>query len=125
MSIREDVGLLAYSPLAFGMLSGKYLGGVQPEGARLTLFERFSRYSNPQGIAATEAYAALAREHGLTPAQLALAFVNRQPFVTSNLVGATRLDQLAENIASVEVHLTDEVLNAIEAIHARYTYPCP
>ncbi len=125
MAIREDVGLLAYSPLAFGMLSGKYLGGVQPQGARLSLFERFSRYSNPQGIAATEAYAALAREHGLTPAQLALAFINRQPFVTSNLVGATRLDQLSENIASIEVDLPDSVCAAIEDIHARYTYPCP
>ena len=125
MAIREDVGLLAYSPLAFGMLSGKYLGGVQPEGARLSLFERFSRYSNPQGIAATEAYAALAGEHGLTPAQLALAFINRQRFVTSNLVGATRLDQLSENIASIEIDLTDSVCEAIEAIHAQYTYPCP
>lgn len=125
MAIREDVGLLAYSPLAFGMLSGKYLGGVQPEGARLSLFERFSRYSNPQGIAATEAYAALARDHGLTPAQMALAFINRQPFVTSNLVGATRLDQLSENIGSIEIDLTDSICEAIEAIHARYTYPCP
>ncbi|MFO8002756.1 NADP(H)-dependent aldo-keto reductase [Thioalkalivibrio sp.] len=125
MAIREDVGLLAYSPLAFGMLSGKYLGGANPEGARLLLFERFSRYSNPQGIAATEAYAALAREHGLTPAQLALAFINRQPFVTSNLVGATRLDQLSENIGSVEIDLTDSICTDIEAIHARYTYPCP
>jgi aryl-alcohol dehydrogenase-like predicted oxidoreductase len=125
MAIREDVGLLAYSPLAFGMLSGKYLGGVQPEGARLSLFERFSRYSNPQGIAATEAYAALAREHGLTPAQLALAFINRQPFVTSTLVGATRLDQLRENIGSIGIDLTDSLCEAIETIHARYTYPCP
>lgn len=125
MAIREDVGLLAYSPLAFGMLSGKYLGGVRPEGARLSLFERFSRYSNPQGIAATEAYAALARDHGLTPAQMALAFINRQPFVTSNLVGATRLDQLSENIGSIEIDLTDSICEAIEAIHARYTYPCP
>jgi len=98
---------------------------VQPEGARLSLFERFSRYSNPQGIAATEAYAALAREHGLTPAQMALAFINRQPFVTSNLVGATRLDQLSENIASIEIDLTDSISEAIEAIHAQYTYPCP
>jgi aryl-alcohol dehydrogenase-like predicted oxidoreductase len=125
MAIREDVGLLAYSPLAFGMLSGKYLGGVQPEGARLSLFERFSRYSNPQGIAATEAYVALSREHGLTPAQLALAFINRQPFVTSTLVGATRLDQLRENIGSIGIDLTDSLCEAIETIHARYTYPCP
>jgi len=125
MAIREQVGLLAYSPLAFGMLSGKYLGGRRPEGARLTLFTRFSRYSNPQGIAATEAYAALARAHGLTPVQLALAFVNRQPFLTSTLVGATRMDQLAENIASATVTLDEAVLDGIAEIHARYTYPCP
>jgi aryl-alcohol dehydrogenase-like predicted oxidoreductase len=125
MSIRESVGLLAYSPLAFGMLSGKYLGDQRPEGARLTLFERFSRYSNPQGIAATEEYAALAKAHGLTPVQLALGFINRQGFVTSNLVGATRMEQLTENIASVDVALDDTVLAGIEEIHARYTYPCP
>jgi aryl-alcohol dehydrogenase-like predicted oxidoreductase len=125
MSIRERVGLLAYSPLAFGMLSGKYLGNRWPEGARLSLFERFSRYSNPQGIVATEEYVALAQAHGLTPAQLALAFINRQRFVTSNLVGATRMEQLKENIASVDVVLDDAVLEGIEEIHTRYTYPCP
>jgi aryl-alcohol dehydrogenase-like predicted oxidoreductase len=125
MAIREDVGLLAYSPLAFGMLSGKYVGDRQPEGSRLALFERFSRYSNPQGIAATEEYVALAQAHDLTPAQMALAFINRQPFLTSNLVGATRLEQLMENIASADVVLEDTVLEAIEEIHARYTYPCP
>jgi aryl-alcohol dehydrogenase-like predicted oxidoreductase len=125
MAIREDVGLLAYSPLAFGMLSGKYLGDRHPEGARLTLFERFSRYSNPQGIAATEEYGALAKAHDLTPAQMALAFINRQPFLTSSLVGATRMEQLVENLAAVDVVLEDTVLEAIEEIHARYTYPCP
>ena len=125
MAIREDAGLLAYSPLAFGMLSGKYLDGARPAGARLTLYERFQRYSNPQGLAATAEYAQLAREHGLSPAQLALAFVNRQPFVTSNLIGATTMEQLRENIASVDIELPDSALEGIEAIHARYTYPCP
>ncbi|AGA35279.1 Oxidoreductase, aldo/keto reductase family [Thioalkalivibrio nitratireducens DSM 14787] len=125
MAIRERVGLLAYSPLAFGTLTGKYLGSVRPAGARLTRFERFSRYSNPQGIAATEEYAALARAHGLTPAQMALAFINHQPFVTSNLVGATSVGQLAENIASVDLTLDHAVLAGIEEIHARFTYPCP
>ena len=125
MAIREDAGLLAYSPLAFGMLSGKYLDGARPAGARLTLFERFQRYSNPQGRAATAEYAQLAAEHGLTPTQLALAFVNHQPFVTSNLVGATTLEQLRANIASVDVTLSKAILERIEAIHARYTYPCP
>lgn len=125
MSLRESVGLLAYSPLAFGMLSGKYLNGQAPNNARITLYERFSRYSNPQALAATAAYAALARERGLTPTQLALAFINQQPFVTSNLVGATSLTQLAENIASLNVTLDATILEAMEAIHARYTYPCP
>ncbi|AHE97121.1 NADP(H)-dependent aldo-keto reductase [Thioalkalivibrio paradoxus] len=125
MALRERVGLLAYSPLAFGTLTGKYLGSTRPANARLTRFERFSRYSNPQGIAATEEYAALARAHGLTPAQMALAFVNRQPFVTSTLVGATSLTQLAENIASVDVNLDDAALAGIDEIHRRFTYPCP
>ncbi|WP_019623884.1 NADP(H)-dependent aldo-keto reductase [Thioalkalivibrio thiocyanoxidans] len=125
MAIREEAGLLAYSPLAFGMLSGKYLDGAKPAGARLTLFERFQRYSNESGLAATAEYARLAREHGLTPSQLALAFINQQPFVTSNLIGATTMEQLRENIATVDITLSDAVLKAIEAIHARYTYPCP
>ena len=122
---REDVGLLAYSPLGFGVLSGKYLGGARPEGARLTLFERFSRYTNPQGQAATQAYAELARQHGLTPAQLALTFVTRQPFLTSNIIGATTLAQLDENLGSAEITLSNEVLEAVEAIHRQHTIPCP
>lgn len=122
---REQVGLLAYSPLAFGMLSGKYLGGARPEGARLTRFSRFSRYSNAQGEAATRAYAELARAHGLSPAQMALAYVNSRPFVTANIIGATSLAQLDENLASGAIVLDDGVLDAIEALHAQYTYPCP
>jgi len=124
MAIREQVGLLAYSPLGFGVLSGKYLD-AQPEGARLTLFSRFSRYSNEQGITATRAYVELARAHGLSPTQMALAFVNSRPFLTSNIVGATSLEQLKENIDSADVVLSDEVLEAIETIHGRHPNPCP
>ncbi|GAB4350366.1 MAG: NADP(H)-dependent aldo-keto reductase [Gammaproteobacteria bacterium] len=122
---REKVGLLAYSPLAFGMLSGKYSGGAKPAGARLTRWAYFDRYSNPQAIAATEAYVALARKEGLSPAQMALAFVNRQPFLTSNIIGATSMEQLRENIASDSMDLSDEILEAIEAIHREHPNPSP
>lgn len=122
---REDVGLLAYSPLAFGMLSGKYLGGQQPEGARLTLFQRFQRYNTEMGLEATRHYVDLAREKGLDPAQMALAYVNDRPFVTSNIIGATTMDQLKNNIDSHELTLDDSTLAAIEEIHTRFPYPCP
>jgi aryl-alcohol dehydrogenase-like predicted oxidoreductase len=125
MAHLEQVGLLAYSPLAFGVLSGKYLGGRRPEGARMTLYERFSRYAGSRGDEATKAYADLAKAHGLSPTQLALAYVNSRGFVTSNIIGATSLEQLRENIGSASVKLDDEVLKAIEDLHAVYTYPCP
>ena len=121
----EGVGLLAYSPLAMGVLAGKYLDGARPEGARLTLFTRFDRYSNPQAQSAAAEYVKVARDHGLSPATMALAFVNQQPFVTSNLIGATRLDQLKENIASVEVELSEDVLEAIQAVHRKQPNPAP
>lgn len=122
---REDVGLLAYSPLAFGMLSGKYLGGKKPEGARLTLFQRFQRYNNEYGFKATERYVELARERGLDPAQMALAYVNDRPFVTSNIIGATSMAQLKSNIDSHDLTLDEETLAAIEAIHRSQPNPCP
>lgn len=125
ISQREEVGLLAYSPLGFGVLSGKYLDGARPEGARLTLFERFSRYSNPQGMRATAAYVELARKHGLDPAQMALAYINSRPFVTANIIGATRMEQLESNLASVDLTLSEEVLEGIEAIHQEHPNPCP
>jgi aryl-alcohol dehydrogenase-like predicted oxidoreductase len=121
----EGIGLLAYSPLAFGWLSGKYEGGARPEGARITKFERFQRYSKPQAVAATSRYVALAKEHALTPAQFALAFVNSRPFVMSNLVGATSMAQLKENIASVKVKLTPEALAQIDALHELQPNPAP
>jgi aryl-alcohol dehydrogenase-like predicted oxidoreductase len=121
----EGVQLLAYSPLAFGCLSGKYLGGARPDGARCSLFERFVRYFTPQGIQATQAYVNLAREHGLDPAQMALAFVNQRPFVASNIIGATNLEQLKSNIDSLDVVLTDELLQGIQEIGTTYSNPCP
>jgi len=125
VAIREQCGLLAYSPLAFGMLSGKYEGGARPAGARISLFSRFARYTNPQSEAACSRYVALAREHGLDPAQMALAFVTAQPFVTSNIIGATSLTQLDSNLASAELKLSEEVLAAIEAIHKAQPNPAP
>ena len=122
---REDLGLLAYSPLAFGALSGKYLAKPWPADGRLTLFDRFQRYTTPQGVAATRAYVELARSHGLEPAQMALAYVTSRPFVSSNIIGATTMAQLQQNIASAELNLSVEVLDAIEALHQQHTYPCP
>jgi aryl-alcohol dehydrogenase-like predicted oxidoreductase len=125
MSLREQVGLLAYSPLAFGMLSGKYYGGLRPEASRLALYDRFTRYTKPYAEAAADAYVDLARAHQLDPAEMALAFVNRQTFVTSNIIGATTMAQLALNIRSVQLVLDDDVLKGIEAIHQQYSNPAP
>lgn len=125
MSIREQAGLLAYSPLAFGVLSGKYRHGAKPEGARLTQFDRFVRYTKPQAFAAVERYAAIAEAAGLSLATMALAFVNQRQFVSSNIIGATNLTQLAENIASHEVRLSADTLAAIDAVHADISNPCP
>lgn len=122
---REDVGLLAYSPLAFGMLSGKYRNGQKPANARLTLFKQFARYTNEQADAATEAYCRLAEERGLNPAQLALQFVTTRPFVTSNIIGATNLNQLRENLDSVNLSWDKELEKELEAIHTRFPFPAP
>lgn len=124
-SHRERIGLLAYSPLAFGWLSGKYERGARPAGARITLFERFQRYSKPQAVQSTSAYVALAERYGLSPAQFALAFVNSRPFVTSNLIGATSLDQLRENIASIDVALPEAAFADIDALYEAQPNPAP
>ncbi|MBC30118.1 MAG: NADP(H)-dependent aldo-keto reductase [Muricauda sp.] len=125
VSMREKIGLLAYSPLAFGVLSGKYLGDVQPRKARLTLFPNYKRYSGDTATEATKKYYELAQNHGLSMAQMALAFVNSRPFVTSNIIGATTIDQLRENIESIDVELSDEVLEGIEEIHESIPNPAP
>jgi len=125
VSHRENIGLLAYSPMAFGALSGKYLSETPPKDARLTLFDRFVRYTNPQAIEATKTYVNLAKEFGLTPAQMSLAFVNQQDFVISNIIGATTMEQLKENIASVDLVLSDDVLAEIEKVHMLQPNPAP
>ncbi|MCU7852210.1 MAG: NADP(H)-dependent aldo-keto reductase [Candidatus Thiodiazotropha sp. (ex Monitilora ramsayi)] len=122
---RESCGLLAYSPMAFGVLSGKYLNQQRPAGARLTLFDRFDRYSNPQTEWAAQRYVALAQEHGLAPAQMALAWVTSRPFVTSNIIGATTLKQLEQNLQSLSVNLTPEVIEGIEQIQRQQPNPSP
>ncbi|SHI69130.1 Predicted oxidoreductase [Arenibacter nanhaiticus] len=125
ISHRENLGLLAYSPLGFGVLSGKYLGGKQPENARVSLFPNYNRYSNEMSVKATQKYYELAQEHNISLSQMALAFVNTRPFVTSNIIGATTMDQLKENIGSIEVTLSDAVLAGIEAIHTEFPNPAP
>jgi aryl-alcohol dehydrogenase-like predicted oxidoreductase len=124
IAIREDCGLLAYSPLAFGVLSGKYLSG-KPPGARLTLFPEFTRYTNPRAARATAAYVELGRRHGLDPAQMAIAYAVSRPFVTSVIIGATTMDQLACDIAGADLRLSDAVLAGIEEIHKADPNPCP
>ena len=125
ISMRENIGLIPYSPLGFGVLSGKYLGGKKPEGARVTLFPNYNRYSGETAVAATEKYAELASAHNLSLTQMALSFVTSRPFVTSNIIGATSMEQLKENIGSIDVHLSDEVLKGIESIHNQIPNPAP
>lgn len=122
---REDVGLLAYSPLAFGVLSGKYLNNAKPQGSRLVLFDRFTRYTSPQANVATEAYIELANENELDPSQMALAYVNSRPFLTSNIIGATTIEQLKTDIESINVKLTKDTIRAIEVIHEKIPNPSP
>jgi len=122
---REQLGLLAYSPLAFGVLSGKYRNGQLPDNSRLKLFPRMARYSSKEATAATEAYATIAAKHNLTLTQLSLAFVTDRPFVTSNIIGATTMEQLAENIATADVTLSADILAEIDAVHNRMPNPSP
>lgn len=125
MAIREEVGLLAYSPLAFGVLSGKFLDGARPAAARMVRWSRFSRYSNEYAERATAAYADVARRHGLDMAQMALAFVRQQRFVTSVLIGATTMAQLQVNLASAAVQLGPDVIRDLDAVHRSHPSPCP
>ncbi|HEV2673614.1 MAG TPA: NADP(H)-dependent aldo-keto reductase [Aliidongia sp.] len=125
IALREDCGLLPYSPLGGGTLTGKYLNGARPAGARMTLFTRFTRYNSAEALDAIGRYVALAREHGLDPAQMALAFVHRQPFVTSTIIGATSVEQLKQDLGGFDLVLSDAVLAGIEAIHRAIPSPCP
>jgi len=122
---REQVGLLAYSPLAQGYLTGKYQNGARPAGARTTLFQRGQRYETPGAARAIDEYLDLARDLGLDPAQLALAFVTSRPFVTSTIIGATTMAQLRTDIDSVAVKITPEIEARIDAIHQLNANPTP
>lgn len=124
-ALRDAVGLLAYSPLAGGNLTGKYLGGVVPPGSRRDVAEQFVRYDLPGQAVASPRYVAIAHAHGLDPAQMALAYVNSRAFVTANIIGATSMDQLKTDIASIDIVLPPEVLAAIEAVHREVPDPCP
>ncbi len=123
--LREKVDLLAYSPLAFGTLSGKYLDDSAGPDARINQFPRFSRYFTDNGLKATAEYVQLARDHGLDPAQMALAFVNSRPFIGSNIIGATTMEQLQSNIASIDLKLSPALIEEINALGVKYSHPCP
>ena len=125
ISIREKCGLLVYYPLATGALSGKYRNGKMPKNSRQALFKGWERHLNPLALKAYEEYFKLAKENNMTMAQLAQAFVNTRPFVTSNIIGATTMEQLKENIDSVNIELSDEIMNKINIIHNNNPNPSP
>ena len=125
IAIREDIGLLAYSPMAFGVLSGKYIKGTESDNARLKLFPRFARYSSKNATEATKRYLKIAEDNNMSLAQMALAFVTDRPFITSNIIGATSLEQLEENIDSIHIKLSDDVMKAINEVHAEIPNPAP
>ena len=125
ISIREESGLLAYSPLAFGYLTGKYRENKLPEGSRIKLFKDFTRYKNENGQKAIEEYYKIAKKHGINFAQMSLKFCEIQPFITSVIIGATTMEQLKTNIESVNVKLSDYTINEINEIQKKYPNPCP
>ena len=125
ISIREESGLLAYSPLAFGYLTGKYRENKLPEGSRIKLFKDFTRYKNENGQKAIEEYYKIAKKHGINFAQMSLKFCEIQPFITSVIIGATTMEQLKTNIESVNVKLSGYTINEINEIQKKYPNPCP
>ena len=125
VSLRENIGLLVYSPLAFGVLSGKYLNGQLPSDSRVALFPNYNRYSTKESERAVVAYKELADAHNLSLTELSLAFVNQLPFVTSNIIGASKMSQLKENIGSIDIKLSDELINKVNAIHDLMPNPAP
>ena len=125
VSIRENIGLLAYSPLANGVLTGKYIEGKDAPNSRLNLFTHFKRYGSDQSAIATKRYLQIAKDYGISLTKLSLAFINNQPFITSNIIGATNLDQLKENIESINLELSKEILHQINTVHAEIPNPAP
>ena len=122
---RENVGLLAYSPLGFGVLSGKYRNGEMPENSRLKLFPNLSRFSNDNCAKAIDMYFEISQKYNMTLTEMSLAFVNDRPFVTSNIIGATSMDQLKENINSINIKLTDEIISEINLVNEKIPNPAP
>ena len=126
ISIREQSGLLAYSPLAFGFLSGKYRNNNLPDGSRMKLFgDFFPRYKSVNSIKAIEEYHKIAKKNNLSLTQMSLAFVNSRPFLTSNIIGATNMEQLKENIGSMDIKLSKEIIEEINSIHKNNPNPAP
>ncbi len=122
---QEQVGLLAYSPLAQGYLTGKYQNGALPKGSRKEMFKRLGRYETAGGVVALEKYLAIAKKYGVDPTQMAIQFVTSRPFVTANIIGATSMSQLKTNIASQEISLSTELLDELDAVHGLHANPCP
>jgi aryl-alcohol dehydrogenase-like predicted oxidoreductase len=122
---RENLGLLAYSPMGFGVLSGKFLSGERHPKARLSLFPQYSRYSSEQATVATKLYQEIAHKNGLSLTELSLAFIEQKPFLTSTIIGATSLTQLKENIDTIKISLSEDILKAIDAVQAIIPDPAP
>ena len=122
---REETGLLAYSPLGFGVLSGKYRNGKIPDNSRLKLFPNLSRFSNDNCIKAVDMYYQISQKYNMTLAEMSLAFVNDRPFVTSNIIGATSMNQLKENINSIYIKLSDEIISEINLVNEKIPNPAP
>ena len=125
ISIREKCGLLVYYPLAAGGLSGKYRNGKMPKDSRMALFKGWERHLNPLAMQAYDKYFNLAKDFNLTMVQLAQSFVNSRPFVTSNIIGATTMDQLKENVESINIEFTDEMMDRVNEIHNNNPNPSP
>jgi aryl-alcohol dehydrogenase-like predicted oxidoreductase len=125
IALRENIGLLAYSPMGFGVLSGKYIRGTAADNSRIKLFPNYNRYSGKQATEATRRYLAIADKHDLSLGQMSLAFLLQQPFLTSAIIGATTMDQLKENIASSDLELSPKVIHEIEAVHDEIPNPAP
>lgn len=124
-SMREKCGLLAYSPMGFGLLSGKFHKKLDKPEDRINQFKQLPRYNSPESWAATGKYLSIAEKHGLTLAEMSLAFVTQQPFVSANIIGATSMVQLKENIGSADIHLSDEILKEINEVHKEISNPAP
>jgi len=120
--LKENIGLIPYSPMAFGVLSGKYLDGM-PKDSRVALYPSYNRYSSPEAAVAVRKYNAIAEKYNMSLAQMSLAFVNQLPFVTSNIIGASKISQLKENIDSINIELSDKIIKEINAVHAIHPNP--